>query len=180
LVALAASLAGCGAPAAASDFPRVRPPPFEARLHAAHFPRAPGWRTRISASAADVPACGRQRISWASTVPFSDGPRQLPPHTMIRALAPDGIIMALVLSVDTCRHLKGLRALRPPLKLSGATRSGFPGPRGDELPLYTVLGRFPGHYDLDLWVFYGRRHPTAAQRAAAQRMLSGVRWPARL
>jgi hypothetical protein len=39
-------------------------------------------------------------------------------------------------------------------------------------------GRFAGRYDLDVWVFYGRRHPTKAQLAAAQRMLSGVRWPA--
>jgi hypothetical protein len=160
------------------DSLRVRPAPFETRLHAAHFPQAPGWRTRISAPAADVPSCGRQRISWASTVPFSDGPRQLPPHEMIQALPPAGIIMAVTQYVDTCRRLRGIRALRPPLNLADATRSGFPGPRGDELPLYRILGRFAGRYDLDVWVFYGRRHPTPAQRAAAQRELDGVRWSA--
>jgi hypothetical protein len=160
------------------DSLRVRPAPFEARLHAAHFPQAPGWRTRISAPSADVPTCGRQRVSWAATVPFSDGPRQLPPHTMIEALPPDGIIMAVVQYVDTCRRLRGIPTRRPPLQLADATRSGFPGPRGDELPLYRIRGRFAGRYDLDVWVFYGRRHPTKAQLAAAQRMLSGVRWPA--
>jgi hypothetical protein len=160
------------------DSLRIRPAPFRARLHAAHFPSAPGWRTRISEPSADVPACGKQRTSWASTVPFLDGPRQLPPSKMIEALPPDGIIMAVSQYVDTCRRLKGIPALRPPLSLARATRSGFPGPRGDELPLYRILGRFAGRYDLDLWVFYGRRHPTAAQRAAAQRELSGVRWPA--
>ena len=66
------------------------------------------------------------------------------------------------------------------MSLDDAKRSQFPGPRGDELPLYSVLGRFAGRYSLDLWVFYGRRHPTAAQRTVAQRELSGVRWPARL
>jgi hypothetical protein len=160
------------------DSLRVRPAPFRARLHAAHFPPAPGWHTRISEPSADVPACGKQRISWASTVPFLDGPRQLPPNKMIEALPPDGIIIAVSPYVDTCRRLKGIPALRPPLNLAKATRSGFPGPRGDELPLYRILGRFAGRYDLDLWVFYGRRHPTAAQRAAAQRELSGVSWPA--
>ena len=30
------------------DSLRVRPAPFRARLHAAHFPQAPRWRTRIS------------------------------------------------------------------------------------------------------------------------------------
>jgi hypothetical protein len=160
------------------DSLRVRPAPFHQRLHAAHFPQAPGWRTRISEPSADIPACGKQRISWAATVPFLDGPRQLPPHEMIEALPPDGIIMAVSQYVDTCRQLKGIRTLRPPLDLAMATRSGFPGPRGDELPLYRILGRFAGRYDLDAWVFYGRRHPTQAQRAAAQRELRRVRWPA--
>jgi hypothetical protein len=139
------------------DSLRVRPAPFSGRLHAAHFPRARGWRTRISAPAADVPACGRQRISWASTVPFTDGPRQLPPHDMIQALPPDGIIMAVSQYVDTCRRLKGVRALRPPLDLAKARRSDFPGPRGTELPLYRIFGRFAGRYEVDVWVFYGRR-----------------------
>jgi hypothetical protein len=99
---------------------------------------------------------------------------------MIEALPPDGIIIAVSQYVDTCRRLRGIPALRPPLALSRAHRSGFPGPRGDELPLYRIFGRFPGRYDLDLWVFYGRRHPTAGQRAAAQRELRAVSWPARL
>jgi hypothetical protein len=162
------------------DSLRIGPAPFHERLHAAHFPRSPGWRTRISGPAADSPRCGKQRVSWASTVPFLDGPRQLPPHKMIAALAPDGIIIALTQYTDTCARLPGIRALRPPLDLGTAKRSGFPGPRGDVLPLYRIHGRFPGRYNLDLWVFYGRRHPTAAQRAAAQREVSRVRWPAQL
>ena len=171
LAAAASALGGYSAAGAAS---------FHERLHAAQFPRAAGWRTRVSAAAADMPSCGKQRVSWASTVPFLDGARQLPPHRMVQALLPDGIVMALVQYTDTCRRLKGIPVLRPALELSHATRSGFPGPRGDELSLYRILGRFAGRYDLDLWVFYGRRHPTAAQRDAAQRELGGVRWPARL
>jgi hypothetical protein len=132
---------------------------FETHLHAAHFPQAPGWRTRISGPSSDNPSCGRQRVSWASTVPFTDGPMQLPPHRMIQSLPPDGIIMAVTQYVDRCRHLRGIPVLRPPLSLADAKRSQFPGPRGDELPLYSVLGSFAGRYSLDLWVFYGRRHP---------------------
>jgi hypothetical protein len=162
------------------DSLRVQPARFDERLRAAHFPRVAGWRTRVSAPAADVPRCGKQRVSWASTVPFLDGPRQLPPHEMIQALPPDGIVMALTQYTDTCARLPGIPALRPPLNLARARRSDFPGPRGEEVPLYRIRGRFPGRYDLDLWVFYGRRHPTKAQRAAAQRELSGVRWPAQL
>jgi hypothetical protein len=157
---------------------RIRPAPFHAGLHAAHFPAAPGWRTRISGPSHESPKCLTQRTSWASTVPFLDGPTSLPPTKTIERLPPDGIVMAVTQYLDVCRRLRGIRALRPPLRLADATRSGFPGPRGDELPLYRLLGRFAGRYNLDLWVFYGRARPTAAQVAAAQRMLAGVRWPA--
>jgi hypothetical protein len=155
----------------------VRPAPFDARIDAASFPAAAGWRTRVSGPSHER-SCSRQRISWASTVPFSDPPRELPPHDMIAGLPPDGIVMAAVQHTDCRRALRGIEALSPPLRLERATRSGFPGPRGEELPLYRVLGRFAGRYYVDLWVFYGRREPTAAQRARAQRELSGVRWPA--
>jgi hypothetical protein len=160
------------------DSLRVRPAPFSTRLHAAHFPFAPGWRTRISGPSGENPSCLTQRVSWASTVAFRDGPMQLPPHRMIATLPPDGIIIAVTQYVDRCRRLRGIRARHPPLSLTDATRSGFPGPRGDDLPLYTILGRFAGRYDFDVRVFYGRREPTAAQRAAAQRELAGVRWAA--
>lgn len=157
-----------------------RPAPFHERLHAAHFPRAPGWRTRISAPSRERPPCLRQRVSWASTVPFVDSPSSLPPQKMIARLPPDGVVMAVVQYVDNCRPLRGLTALRPPLNVADAQRSDFPGARGDDLPLYRILGRFAGRYDLDLWVFYGRRHPTKAQRADAQHELAGVLWPASL
>lgn len=154
--------------------------PYVDGLHAAHFASAPGWRTRISAPSREQPSCLTQRTSWASTVPFRDGASELPPHRMIAGLPPDGIIIAVVQYADRCRHLRGIPARHPPLRLADAKRSGFPGPRGDDLPLYRILGRFRGRYNIDVWVFYGRHTPTAAQRAAAQRELGGVRWPARL
>jgi hypothetical protein len=159
------------------DSLRVRPAPFDERLHAASFSAAAGWRTRVSRPSQEG-SCSRQRVSWASTVPFSDPPRELPPHDMIAALPPDGIVIAVAQYTNCRRALRGIKALSPPLRLEGATRSGFPGPRGDELPLYRVLGRFAGRYYVDLWVFFGRREPIVAQRAKAQRELSGVRWPA--
>jgi hypothetical protein len=161
------------------DSLRIRHAPFSAQLHAARFPRADGWRTRVSGPAHEG-RCLHQRTSWASTVPFTDSAGNLPPHTMIQSLPPDGIIIAVTQSVDRCRRLQGIRALRPPLQLAHATRMQFPGPRGDELPLDRLMGRFAARYDVDLWVFYGRRNPTASQRVAAQRELDGVRWPARL
>lgn len=161
------------------DSLRIRPAPFSSRLHAAHFRAQAGWRTRVSGPAHEDRCLHQQRTSWASTVPFTDGASELPPHSMIEALPPGGIIMA-VMQWSECRQVKGLRALRPPLRLDRAVRMHFPGPRGDELPLYRVTGRFPGRYNVDLWLFFGRRHPTAAQWAAARRELATVRWPSRL
>jgi hypothetical protein len=55
---------------------------------------------------------------------------------------------------------------------------GFAGPRGDTLPLSRLMGRFPGRYYFDAWVFFGRHRPTAAQFARAASELRSVRWPA--
>jgi hypothetical protein len=157
------------------DSLRIRPAPFDTSSSAAVFTGAPGFRTRVSRRQHD--RCLVRRTSWASTVPFTNGPNDLPPHSMIAALPPDGIIMAIV-QWRECRALRGVRALQPPLALSRAVRMGFEGPRGDELPLYRIMGRFAGRYYFDVWVFFGRHRPTPAQFARAARELSSVRWPA--
>jgi hypothetical protein len=150
------------------------------QIHAARFPRQPGWYTRVSGPSRENPRCLRQRVSWAATVPFADGAEALPPTHTLERLPQAGIVIAAVQYLDSCRPPHGLRVLRPPLRLAAAIRMQFPGPRGAELPLYRVIGGLDGRYVVDVWVFYGRRHPTAAQRAAAGRELAGVRWPARL
>jgi hypothetical protein len=57
--------------------------------------------------------------------------------------------------------------LQLPLGLARATRMQFPGPRGDELPLYRLMGRLPDGSYADLWAFF-----EPGRRAAAQRRLS--------
>jgi hypothetical protein len=142
---------------------------------AARFPVRPGWHTRVSAPRRE--RCLRQRASWAATVPFTDAPFALPPHAMIEALPPDGVIL-VAMQWRECKRLHGMPVLNPPLRLRRATRTQFPGPRGDVLPLYRLRGRLIGRYYVDVWAFFGRRHPTRAQWTAAQRELGGVRWAA--
>jgi hypothetical protein len=50
---------------------------------------------RAAAMSSSTP-CLRQRVSWASTVPFVDSPSSLPPQKTIARLPPDGIVMAVV------------------------------------------------------------------------------------
>jgi hypothetical protein len=154
---------------------RVRPAPFATNAHAARFAPAPGFGTRVSSRQHD--RCLIRRTSWAATVPFTNGPNELPPHSMIAALPADGIIIAIV-QWHECRALRGIRAFQPPLALSRAVRMGFEGPRGDTLPLYRLMGPFPGRYYFDVWVFFGRHRPTTAQFTRAARALRSVRWPA--
>jgi hypothetical protein len=160
------------------DSLRVTPPPFAPKLRAARFPETGPWRTRVSGPSPDPGTCLRQRVSWASTVPFTDGTRTMPPTSMIEALPPEGIILAAVQFFDRCRASLQPETLRPPLRLRRDQVSDFPGPRGLELPLYRVAGRFPGRYEVDVWAFFGRNPPTGGQWAQAQRELRGVRWPA--
>jgi hypothetical protein len=157
------------------DSLRIQPVPFDTGSSAARFAAAPGFNTRVSRRQHD--RCLVRRTSWASTVPFTNGPNELPPHSMIAALPPDGIVMAIV-QWHECRALRGIRAFQPPLQLGRAVRMGFEGPRGDQLPLYRLMGRFPGRYYFDVWVFFGRHRPAAAQFARAARELRSVRWPA--
>jgi hypothetical protein len=146
---------------------------------AAHFPAAPGWHTRVGPPRSERPACGEQRSAWAATDPLRDGAYDFPPHRTIATLPPDGIVVALFLSTERCNP-QPEPTVHLPLDLRRAHRSGFPGPRGDELPLYSLFGRRRGRYTVELRVIFGRRHPTKAQRAAAQREISGIRWPAHL
>ena len=47
-----------------------------------------------------------------------------------------------------------------------------------EIPLYLVLGRVGHRYDVEIRAFFGRPHPTAAQRARANAELRRLELPA--
>ena len=65
-----------------------------------------------------------------------------------------------------------------PLQL-GQTQGGF-GWEGQvgEVALYRLWGWVGEQYNVDLWIFYGRREPTAEQRARAQGALDRLDLPA--
>lgn len=120
--------------------------------------------------------------AWAATVPYRNGPRDLPPAATLETLPPDGILIWVGLARDNRFPPTGeLRARRPlvsvPLQV-GHTQGGF-GWEGQvrEISLYRLWGWVGEQYNVDLWIFYGRREPTAEQRARAQGVLDRLDLP---
>jgi hypothetical protein len=120
--------------------------------------------------------------AWASTVPYRNGPRDLPPRDTLETLPPDGILIWVGLARENRFPPTGeLRARRPlvavPLRL-GQAQGGF-GWEGQvrDISLYRLWGWVGEQYGIDLWIFYGRREPTAEQRASAQAALDRLDLP---
>jgi hypothetical protein len=152
---------------------RARPGPFTNALAAARFPAAPGWHARVDREHRG--ACVRWEVSSAATVPFAPDV----PYETAERLLPDGVVIEILQYLDRChRALDAVLPVHP--RLSQATAFRFAGARGDTRTGYRIRGRFHRRYHVDALIFFGRRRPTAAQRARAQRELAGVRWPAEL
>ena len=119
--------------------------------------------------------------AWASTVPYRNGPRDLPPAATLETLPPDGILIWAGLTRDNrfppTREVRTTRKVSVPLHVE-QTRGG-PGWEGQvrEISLYRLVGRVDEQYDVDLWMFYGRAEPTADQREQAQAALNRLVLP---
>jgi hypothetical protein len=121
--------------------------------------------------------------AWASTVPYRNGPRDLPPRDTLETLPLDGILIWVGLARDNRFPPTGeLRPTRPRLSVPlqvAETQGGF-GWEGQvrEISLYRLWGWVGGQYNVDLWIFYGRREPTPEQKARAQEALDRLDLPA--
>ncbi|MEA2124898.1 MAG: hypothetical protein QOI80_1680 [Solirubrobacteraceae bacterium] len=117
------------------------------------------WETR----------CGLQYVTWASTAPFRDGPRSLPPTRTVRSLGATDAVIAIVAFRDTCHP--PARGAPPRLAGRHLSRSDWPGMRAGDPPLRRLFAH--GNYDLDVWVFAR----DAAGEARTKAMLGTVRLP---
>jgi hypothetical protein len=120
--------------------------------------------------------------AWAATVPYRNGPRDLPPAATLETLPADGILIwAGVARENRFPPTSELRRREPrvsvPLRVA-ETEGGF-GWEGQvgEVSLYRLWGWVGEQYNIDLWLFYGRPEPTAEQRARAQDMLDRLELP---
>jgi hypothetical protein len=144
------------------------------------FSRATGWYAD-SFGGGEVRATD-YASAWASTVGYRNGPRDLPPTATLETLPPDGIVIWVGLARDNRFPPTGeVRRREPrvsvPLQLRETQGGyGWEGQVGD-VALYRLWGWVGEQYSVDLWIFYGRREPTAGQRSAAQAALDRLDLP---
>lgn len=133
-------------------------------LGAPHFRAAAGWHVG-SRQARACPGVSRTRCvqaeGWASTVPYRDCADCVPPHRTLAGLPRDGIVIQLVNAQESPSRLRP--GNWPPRIAAGDGPVEGVSARVSE---YGTWGR-TGATEWWLYVWFGRRHPTAAQLARA-------------
>jgi hypothetical protein len=153
---------------------------YPGTIDAPQFAAADGWHSG-SHGGGEVRATDHA-AAWAATVPYRNEPRDLPPRDTLETLPPDGILIWVGLARDNRFPPTGeLRAKGPQVSVplqAGQAQGGF-GWEGQvrDISLYRLWGWVGEQYNVDLWIFYGRREPTAEQRAQAQDALNRLELP---
>lgn len=148
---------------------------YPGTVEPATFAPADGWDTG-SSGRAQIQPDGQTTMSWASTIPYRDESLGFPPSRTLAALPPDGIVVLARLDQYGRTNAP---AGRPPFRLSDFVEGSFEGLGPENSP--RQLGVHVDDYDLQLWAFFGRAHPTAEQLARAQEELDRLQlpdWPA--
>jgi hypothetical protein len=139
-----------------------------------HFRAAPGWQVGASQPRPCVAVSASRCVwaaGWASTVPYRDCPNCVPPHRTLANLPAGGIVIQLTNSRERPSRVR--QGTWPPrIRARDVT-----GPFEGEPPRYGVF-QFSvrtGTTERSLFVWFGRRHPTAHQLARANAELRTVR-----
>ena len=157
---------------------------YAGRVEAARFPPARGWSTRTRGAVPLQPVTVSTTVS--STIRYRDSHNALPPRRTLEALPADGIALRVTLVADN-RHVpiagrRDREVARRPYRLrhGGCARfEGFP----ESVRACVLRALVHRQYRIEIWVMYGRRQPTRAQRARAQAQLDRLvlpvwpRWP---
>ena len=135
------------------------------------FAPVPGWNA-VEDGGDGTPM--RPAVAIAANVPLSprDDADPLPLSTL-RTLPPDGIVMVAIFTARDPEQLHDRyfpeHAL--PLRVSDAAPSPVPIPRPGRLLSQVHLVAAVNRHNVDLTVYFGVEHPSAAHLAAAQRQL---------
>lgn len=153
---------------------------FPWAVEPARFQPRPGWFLGTSGPD-EARAEGEFTTSWASTIPYEDEWNALPMTETLRRLPADGIVIWVSLmrsnrlpprETDPC-----CPARRAPFRLGEfERRETWQGQVGD-ISEYVLSGTVGDRQRIDVRVYFGRRDPTDAMRAEAERMLAGLHLP---
>lgn len=156
---------------------------YPGTVEPASFAPAPGWYSGTSGATRSRPD-GDDTWSWTATVPLDD--RRESWDRWLGELPPDGIVVQAYLSRNalwppTEPDPRSSRVARAqPYQIEDAETGSFEGVPPTRA-LYRLNARVPDQYDVDLWIFFGRAHPTEDQLKRAQAALDRLelpRWPA--
>jgi len=141
------------------------------------FSTAGGWHVGSTPThSCDVVPRGRcvMASAWASTVPYRDCPNCVPPHRTLATLPPDGIVIQLTDARE--RPAYGSRGSWPTqIRASEVISGPFEGVARTNLSYAQRVVRGPHNVEHFLFVWFGRRHPTARQLTRANAELRIVR-----
>jgi hypothetical protein len=145
------------------------------RLAPAHFRSGYGWHVganRVHACPGVPRSRCEQVTSWAATVRFRDCGDCIPPNKTLAVLPRAGISIQLLLGSPPS---KGPALAWPPRirsrEVVGPIEGGPP-----RIGSVQKFGRRRG-FNVYLYVFFGRRHPTPAQLARASAEFASARLP---
>jgi hypothetical protein len=147
---------------------------YPGEVEPATFAPTSGWYTG-SSGPAKVEPDGEYTSSWAATVQYRDLLNQFPPHQTLAALPPDGIAIVAWLTRTPGRRSE-LPPDQPPFELAHAHQGPFEGVPSDR-ETYQIAAHVPGRFDVTIWIFFGRAHPTREQLDAAQAELERLHLP---
>ncbi|HEX9416889.1 MAG TPA: hypothetical protein VF895_09320 [Gaiellaceae bacterium] len=147
---------------------------YPGTVEPATFAPADGWYAG-DGGRTNVRPDGQQTWTWASTVPYRDEAGQFPPRKTLENLPPDAIVIGVMLFGP---DKNSSRKAQPPFRIAQADREYPWEGQVEDFPLYGIAGRVPGQqYNVDVFVLFGRNHPTDAQVAAADAELERLKLP---
>lgn len=148
---------------------------YPGSLEPARFSEAGGWFVGTSGSRQRGPD-NEFATAWAATIPYRNGPYELPPFATLEALPRDGILIWVSL-FRTPLFAPRWQPVPEPFRLDDAEVLPIWEGQVRDIPEYRIWTQVRGQYEVDLRVYFGRPDPTAEMLASAQAMLDLLELP---
>jgi hypothetical protein len=136
-----------------------------------------GWHAghnRVHACPGVARSRCEQVTSWAATARWRDCAVCIPPRRTLARLAPGGVAIQLTLARERRPYFAHALAWPPRIRRSDVKGPIEGGP--ERIGSVQKFGRLDG-FDAYLYLFFGRRHPSAAQLARANAELRSAKLP---